>query len=350
MVHDLKEMVRYNNVVAQVIGCHKNKIIVQIPESLGGTLLVVNPRNVKPLPKGTIVEFHGLSNTDLNGEIGNVDDLVAGSDGCRYNVRMRDGAVKSVKGTKLIARIGLWDIIASNVGHAWPQWRSEQNCLFIDNAGHHRRFNLHLPSNFTTSQKDAKRTIQPWPLMLYLHGTGGTSFLTHSKKTLKSLGLQYAATKFVLVSPNCDWKWREQPKEWVTELVMALRAAEWVDHRRIYITGCSMGGMSTWEVGAARPDIYAAIAPVAGHHKAERESLIANQLRTTPIFVVHSSHDDTCPIRGEEHLWEKVKAAGNKKMQISLSTTIDHCSMYERTYCDDTTLFEWLLQFKRVDF
>ena len=43
--------------------------------------------------------------------------------------------------------------------------------------------------------------------------------------------------------------------------VVSHRSAEWVDHRRIYVTGCSMGGMSTWEVGAMRPDLFAAIAP-----------------------------------------------------------------------------------------
>ena len=30
-----------------------------------------------------------------------------------------------------------------------------------------------------------------------------------------------------------------------------------------------MGGMGVWEVGARMSDTFAAIAPVAGHHKAE---------------------------------------------------------------------------------
>merc|ERR1711933_582290 len=101
---------------------------------------------------------------------------------------------------------------------------------------------------FADQQSQASPHIVPSPMMVYLHGTGGTSFFTNSKVTLRSPGLQYAARNFVIVSPHCDWKWKETPKSWVVELIVALRAAEWIDHRRIYLTGSSMGGMGTWEI------------------------------------------------------------------------------------------------------
>ena len=34
---------------------------------------------------------------------------------------------------------------------------------------------------------------------------GGTGFFGHAKKSLKSDGLQYAASMFVVVSPHCNW-------------------------------------------------------------------------------------------------------------------------------------------------
>jgi predicted peptidase len=181
-----------------------------------------------------------------------------------------------------------------------------------------------------------------------MHGTGGTSFFTHSRKSLRSAGLQHAATKFVVVSPDCDWTWKEVPKPWITQLAETLRAAEWIDPNRIYLSGCSMGGMSTWEVGAERPDLFAAIAPVAGHHQVEREPWIARQLREMPIFVVASAHDGTCPYRLEKPLWELlIKGEGNESMVVNVAEHIDHCSMYERAYCEDTVLYDWLLLFSK---
>ena len=50
------------------------------------------------------------------------------------------------------------------------------------------------------------------------------------------------------MSPQCDWDWKSSPKPWVNELVAALRAASFVDHKCVYLTGCSMGGMGVWEV------------------------------------------------------------------------------------------------------
>ena len=50
------------------------------------------------------------------------------------------------------------------------------------------------------------------------------------------------------MSPQCDWDWKSSPKPWVNELVAALRAASFVDHKGVYLTECSMGGMGVWEV------------------------------------------------------------------------------------------------------
>ena len=38
---------------------------------------------------------------------------------------------------------------------------------------------------------------------------------------------------------------------WITELVDNLRAATWMNHARIYLTGSSMADMSTWKIGAS---------------------------------------------------------------------------------------------------
>merc|ERR1712060_971144 len=106
------------------------------------------------------------------------------------------------------------------------------------------------------------------------------------------------------------------------------------------------GGMSTWEAGSSRSDLFAAVAPVAAHHKVDHEALIAKGLRRTPVLAVHSHSDDTCLYRLEEALWQRLMhTEGNDRVEVQVAPRIDHCSMYERTYCDDSKLYEWLLQF-----
>ena len=56
---------------------------------------------------------------------------------------------------------------------------------------------------------ESNLAIGPWVGVLPPSGFTGRvgvngSFFTHVKKTLRSDGLQYAATRFVIVSPQCD--------------------------------------------------------------------------------------------------------------------------------------------------
>ena len=74
---------------------------------------------------------------------------------------------------------------------------------------------------------------------------------------------------------DASWSWKESPGEWVLDLVQALRPLVWIDYRKIYLTGYSMGGMSTWELGAMKPHLFAALCTVAGHHKREKTEWIA---------------------------------------------------------------------------
>ena len=73
---------------------------------------------------------------------------------------------------------------------------------------------------------------------------------------------------------------------------------------------------------------------------------LATRLKTMPTLVLHSTCDATCQQRKEEPLWDKL-AGSNPNFQLNLSNRINHCSMYERAYCDTAELYAWLLQFNR---
>lgn len=86
-----------------------------------------------------------------------------------------------------------------------------------------------------------------------------------------------------------------------------------VDDDRVYLTGESMGGWGTWNVGTRNPELFAAIGPVFGgtdyHAATEEENLVklnplehyllgrdsswvqADSLNNIPIFVDHGDQD-----------------------------------------------------------
>lgn len=96
-----------------------------------------------------------------------------------------------------------------------------------------------------------------------------------------------------------------------------------VDAERIYLTGYSMGGAGTWQIGSRHTDLFAAIAPVFGgwdyriwtdaqrfatldavgrfRNEAWSSFACAEALRNTPVFVNHGDADDLVDVRHSRH-------------------------------------------------
>ena len=347
---------RYEGQVGKVGNKFEDVLEVHLPDCLGGVTLEVPPKCVAALESNTLVGFHNIQQEpSLNHRVGYVREAVVEDGVGKYILRVPELAQqRKVRCTKIkpTSPFSNLDITASP---PCLQWGGEQNCIFRDSEGKCRNFRIQLPLHFPMGQETGQASdageCPAWPLIVYFHGAGSASFYGNSKKSLCSPGLEYAAAHFVVVSPICDWKWREQPRPWINELVHALRAADWIDPNRIYATGFSMGGMSTWEVAAEKPDLYAAIAPVAAHHQESRTTTIAERLCRTPVLVVHSTTDTTCPQRLEEPLWRALEecaegAGGNSLLQVELAAET-HCRMFQKAFCDDTMLYRWLLRFAR---
>jgi len=185
------------------------------------------------------------------------------------------------------------------------------------------------------------------PLLVYMHGTGCVSFLKSSKKAMQTPGMVFAASQFIICSPKCEWTWKQTPSPWVEELVHELRRASWVDASRVYLSGNSMGGMGTWEIASRMPDVFAAIAAVSAHHRHERTQQLAEKLRNVPIFAVHSADDSTCPVSEQLALWTELRALRNRFVRVDIATGLDHGTVFDRAYCDDIVVYEWLLTHRK---
>ena len=223
-IKDLCEFERYNGQVGEVVDFVEGRATLDLAIELGGTCLRVRPENLQPLPVGTIVECRGLtSRTDINGQVG----FVVGVDAVRSRCEVRfpgGGPHLSFKWTNLRPRSRLWNIDLRRIS-TWLRWEDQQCCIFVDSEGVNREFYLHLPLGFQTRVQDVNR-IAHWPMLFYLHGAGGKSLFSYSKRSMTSEGLQYAAATFVVVSPVCLWNWKDRPQQWVEELLRHLRAAD----------------------------------------------------------------------------------------------------------------------------
>ena len=335
---------RCNGQVGVIIEAMSGRFIVRVADE--GALCALKPENLRPLPTGTLVELVGLPVATLNGMVGTVKTSLQSmrSGPWRYLVRLPDGSEESLKGTNLKPRSRLWDLHTSlsPAGRGCHlRWRDEQSKIFIDSKGEHRSYVLHLPSGFDTTEFEL---VARWPLLVYMHGAGGGTFFTHSKKSLRTVGMQRAARSFVVITPRCEWTWRDKPSDWILELIQAFKALEWIDYGRIYLTGCSMGGMGVWELGARRPDLFAAISPVAAHHQRERTHWLAQRLLSTPVYAFHDDHDGTCPIAPEKVLWQLLQESGHQNFCSLVTTGVDHCKVHEQAYCNSEDLYNWFLE------
>jgi len=78
----------------------------------------------------------------------------------------------------------------------------------------------------------------------------------------------------------------------VLDVIAEVRRLYRIDAARIYLMGHSMGGYGTWSVAMTRPDLFAALGPVAGGGNPAG----LEKIKHIPHFVVHGDNDKTVPV------------------------------------------------------
>ena len=172
--------------------------------------------------------------------------------------------------------------------------------------GIERQAIVHLPSG----------KPRPCPLILAFHGHGGSA-----QRVSRSMHLQDEWPGAVVVyaqglpttSQRVDPEgkqpgWQNRAGEYgdrdlklVDSIVDSLRNEGWVDDTRVYATGHSNGAGFTYALWLARPEILAAVAPVAGG------SLAARQLTPMPCMHVAGRTDAIVPFAGQERVMNVVR-------------------------------------------
>ena len=184
------------------------------------------------------------------------------------------------------------------------------------------------------------------PMIVFLHGAGerGTDLeLVNVNAIPKYLKEGSREIPAIVLCPQC-------PAGFVwNNLVVTLKAlidkvaAEYaVDTDRIAITGISMGGYGTWEMGYTYGDFFSCAAPVCGGGVSWRSG--EGKLTKIPVWAFHGDADTVVPPVNSIENVDRINAAGGNA-KLTLFHGVAHNS-WDPAYCE-TTVIEWMLAQKR---
>ena len=181
---------------------------------------------------------------------------------------------------------------------------------------------------------------RPWPLLLYLHGSGqrGSDLNQLFGWGLPALIAKGKRVPMLVVSPQC-----RENRWWKSQMLLKLldhvERRLPIDRDRIYVCGESMGGNGTWALSAAAPERFAAAVPVCGWGRFED----AERLRDLPIWTFHGGKDDVVPIEKNQDMVDAVRKEGGH-IRFTVFPELGH-GITEEVFCED--LFTWLSQQRR---
>lgn len=157
-------------------------------------------------------------------------------------------------------------------------------------------FYEYVPKDYSTDRK--------WPLVLYFHGTGekgnGTTGLNVLLKTgvpalfkndTDQITTNDVHKPFLMIAPQDTAGWPSADRIW--KLVEFAKTRYAVDTNRIYATGVSAGGGTTWGFINKYGTRIAAAVPICG---AGYVATDARPLRKLPIWAFHAFNDPTVPL------------------------------------------------------
>ncbi len=181
------------------------------------------------------------------------------------------------------------------------------------------------------------------PLIIQLHGAGERGYGKEDLAKVDVHGFsQYLAKaehNCIVIMPQCpvDTFWAASVES-IVEFITQIKNEYNIDEDRVYLTGLSMGGYGTWFTAMARPDLFAAIAPVCGGGMAWNAEVL-----TMPIWAFHGVDDAIVSVNQSDEMVSKLRELG-RDVTYTRMDNVGH-NAWHFTY--DEQMIEWLLSKKR---
>lgn len=220
----------------------------------------------------------------------------------------------------------------------------------IEGAADRRPYLLSLPKPAGRMRAEAEAEGRRWPMLVFLHGIveGGDD---HRNLYIEAIPLylrdrpDYVQRRgYVFLCPAAPWKTRfrrEDVASFVIELVEHVRRRYPVDASRIYLTGLSDGAIGAWHIAAARPDLFAAVAPTAGREGPIEA--VGEGLEGVPAWIVAGGRDRARVVDsiGMARAYAEAGAPFNLRIEPHRGHVI-----WDTVYLSDD-IYAWLNQWRR---
>jgi len=191
---------------------------------------------------------------------------------------------------------------------------------YIDDIDNTPQFcRCYLPINYDPAKK--------WPMVVYLHGYNGDNpeYINwwDVDRRHHDIADKYGVI-FIEPHGRGNTQYLGIGDRDVLKCIELAKQKLNVDADRVYLTGSSMGGWGTWNVGTRHPELFAAIAPIYGgddYHVGMSEENIAKMsawnsylrdksssssrfesLLTMPILVSHGDNDQSVDVNNSRYL------------------------------------------------
>ena len=202
-----------------------------------------------------------------------------------------------------------------------------------NDKGKELQFVIDYPKNFDESKQ--------YPVVFYFHGMGMVR--NGIQKVIDCVPVRRERMAddmpFIIVAPYCEhFTWIEC-FETLTSFVDNIIDKDYVDSKRVYITGSSMGGYTCWAQAVMFPEKFAAAVICCG-----AGMYFASDRIKFPVWAFHGRLDNIVLPRESEIMVERINnSGGNAKLTIA-----DECShsVWDIAFTSHDT-FYWLLSNKK---
>jgi predicted peptidase len=196
-----------------------------------------------------------------------------------------------------------------------------------------RRYTVYVPEGY-----DGTKTF---PAILFLHGAGerGDDGVTPAQVGIGPAILNRpGGIPAIVVMPQARQTWSADSADGVA----ALQALDEVmrdykvDPKRVVLTGLSMGGRGSWDIGTAHPERFAAVVPICGPGDPET----ADRLKGLPVWTFCGDADRDETVLNLRTMVETLRNAGNPA-KLTEYRAVGHNS-WDRAY-NNPELIGWML-------
>lgn len=234
-----------------------------------------------------------------------------------------------------------------------PLWTSVVTNVNSNVAGYWQG----IPAKYNT-------TTKKYPLILFIHGIGelgtritrmnccGLPHHLYNKTFPANFNVGGANYSFIVIAPQ----FKVRPNAAQMQSVIDYARRKWrIDETRIYVTGLSMGGGSTWDYSAVYGQNAAAIVPVAGGTRPSTSMAASIATKNLPIWGLYSTADRVVPVQWGRDFMSWIDARNPKyasQTKLTIWTDVSHNSTWGRAFnpvtkVDGYNIYAWMLLHKR---